>query len=199
MFSKLKGLYTPDAFILQTADWAGVFFYIFSHKTLLFLGSRFIFLNFCTAKKGYILSRWCAVRMAHLPQQHHRQAKYHQSLGLVRPCSWGSRAGEGTTTAPTWSWDSPSLCPKPSECPVKTMLLIHFPVFLLQIRSCCFIVVHLVCINWGINLQTLNIINTIMNINHKKPTVLVGNRICRNISVMSICFAQTPECFLVHR
>lgn len=78
------------------------------------------------------------------------------------------------------------------------MLSIHFPVFLLQICSCCLIVIHLVCINRGINSQTLNIMDTIMNINHKKPTVLVGNRTCRNISATT-CFAQTPECFLFHR
>lgn len=136
--------------------------------------------------------------MAHLPQQHQQQAKYHQSLGLLRCCSSGSRLRGGTTTAPTWSGCSPSLCPKPSKCPVKTMLLIRFPVFLLQIFSCCLIVIHQVCINWGIHSQTLNIIDNIMNINHKKPTALIGNRICRNISA-TICFAQTPECFLFHR
>lgn len=76
------------------------------------------------------------------------------------------------------------------------MFLIHFPAFLLQICSCCLVVIHLVCINWGINLQTLNIIHTIMNINHKKPIVLVGDRICRNIFV-TICFARTPQCFFI--
>lgn len=172
------------------------FFTYFHIKLFYFLDQGPFFWTFALQKKATSYHDGCAVSTAHLSQQHQQQATYHRSLGPVRPCSWGSRLRGGTTTAPTWSWDPPSLCPQPSECPVKTMLLIHFPAFLLQICSCCLVVIHLVCINWGINLQTLNIMNIIMNINHKKPIVLVGDRICRNISV-TICFAQTPECFFI--
>lgn len=144
MFSKLKSLYTPDVFILQTADWAGVFLHIFT-QLFYFSDQGSFFWTFAPRKKATSYHDGCALSMAHLPQQHQHRAKYRRSPGPVRPCRRGSRLRGGTTTAPTWSWDSPSLCPKP-RVSCQIMLLIHFPVFLLQICSCCLIVIHLLSI-----------------------------------------------------
>lgn len=79
MFSKLKGLYTPDAFILQTADRAGVFFHI----------------------KSFI--SWIKVHFSELLHRKKKATSYHDGCAVPNGTSTSATSTAGKVSPITWA------------------------------------------------------------------------------------------------